>query len=298
MASNKNYRAITFAIFWLLSCCSLNSSAQSREDKALIRNLELLSSSVMEGRKPGTKGHKMAQNHIIQHFKKAKLKAPNESYLEKFTMPSSEVKGENIVGIIPGSKKKAIVISAHYDHLGKNDDQIYYGADDNASGTAALLYLAKYFQANPLEHTLIFTAFDAEESGLLGSKHFVSNFQEDIAYNVNMDMIGRGDKKEIYACGTAYNPVALSLINQLDSLYSDIRIKTGHDQSGTALEDWTFSSDHGPFHRKGIPFLYFGVEDHPDYHRPSDTFDKINPAFYTSVVHMIADFIKLLDKNI
>jgi len=145
---------------------------------------------------------------------------------------------------------------------------------------------------------LVFAAFDAEESGLQGAKAFVA--KPDIALtsiklNVNMDMISRSDKNELYVAGTYHYPqLAGSILNTNPA----IKIIKGHDDPKTGTNDWTHQSDQGAFHEKKIPFLYFGVEDHADYHKASDDFNKIHKDFYQRAVTAILETVKNIDKGI
>lgn len=284
-------------------CCSAQFSYDVNR---LIKDLEVLSADTMGGRKVGTEGGERARTMIVGRLKELGVSPFGSSdYLQPFQMTQSfgQVKtgnGTNILGVREGKKNETIVISAHYDHVGIINNTIYNGADDNASGVAALLSFAEYFQKNAPEHRLIFAFFDAEESGLRGSAHFVNtiNLQnENIVLNVNMDMISRSDKRELYVCGTFYYP---ELKKPLDNIVlpGNISLLFGHDDPSTGNNDWTNQSDQRSFHKKGIPFLYFGVEDHPDYHKPTDDFEKINIEFYKQSVETILRAIILLDKNL
>ena len=195
---------------------------------------------------------------------------------------------------------RAIVVSAHYDHVGVRDGKTYPGADDNASGTAALLAMASLCKASPWQHDVVFAAFDAEEMGLQGSRAFVATPpipKSRIALNLNMDMVSRSDAREIFVAGTSYRPELRTVLEPV-AARSAVKVRFGHDQSkgGFDRNDWTMQSDHGPFHTAGIPFVYFGVEDHADYHKPTDTFDKIDRAFFFQVVATIVDAIGTLDR--
>jgi Zn-dependent M28 family amino/carboxypeptidase len=208
--------------------------------------------------------------------------------------------GSNILAVIPGKKSETIVISAHYDHLGIYNNEIYNGADDNASGTAAILTLAQYFKNNAPEHRLVFAFFDAEERGLKGSAYFVDAIdlkKENIVLNVNLDMVSRSDKNELYACGTFLYPHLKEKVENIKTP-EGITLLFGHDDPILKRGDWTNQSDQFNFHRKKIPFLYFGVEDHSDYHRASDDVEKINATFYTNSVETILQAIKALDKGL
>jgi Zn-dependent M28 family amino/carboxypeptidase len=194
-----------------------------------------------------------------------------------------------------------MVVSAHYDHVGVRDGQVYPGADDNASGVAGLLALAAMCSRNPWRHDVLFAAFDAEEMGLQGARSFVASppvSRDRIALNVNMDMISRSDAREIYIAGTAHRP-ELQVVLEPVAARSKATVRFGHDRPGEkarGVDDWTMQSDHGAFHAAGIPFVYFGVEDHRDYHRPTDIIEKVNAAFFMHVVATIFDATQALDK--
>lgn len=294
------------SLFALLIFSALYASAQySFDAKKLTQQLKEFSSSVMDGRKTGTEGSRKARLYIIDHLKQLGIERFVPGYEQPFSVSqagslSQGTGGVNVLGVIPGKKNETIVISAHYDHLGSRDGRIYYGADDNASGTVALLAMAEYFKKNPPEHRIILAFFDAEEMGLRGSAFFVNNLdlaKENIVLNINMDMVARGDKNELYACGTFYYPQLKAPVESIQKP-EGINLIFGHDDPATNRDNWTNQSDQGNFHAKKIPFLYFGVEDHPDYHRVSDTFDKINQDFYAKSVETILLAVKALDKSL
>ena len=267
---------------------------------SLLHHIKTLSSDDFEGRRTGTRGAEKAKMYVLKQFKNLDVQPLNESYEQPFTFVGrgKSYDGVNILGQIKGSliPEKYIVISAHYDHEGIKNDKIYNGADDDASGVSALFAFAEYFQKHPPKHSVILAAFDAEELGLQGSKYFVKNSivpLENIVMNINMDMIGRNDKNQLYATGTAYNDTLKTLISNYKPK-NDITLLMGHDGKD-GLQDWTFSSDHGPFHLKKIPFLYFGVEDHKDYHQPTDDFEFIQPEFYKTAVSTIISIFSLVD---
>jgi hypothetical protein len=111
-----------------------------------------------------------------------------------------------------------------------------------------------------------------------------------------MDMISRSDSREIYIAGTSYRPELRTVLERV-AARSMANVKFGHDTpGGPPRDDWTMLSDHGSFHAAGIPFIYFGVEDHADYHKPTDTLSRINPAFYFHVVATVLDALNTLDR--
>jgi Zn-dependent M28 family amino/carboxypeptidase len=267
----------------------------------LLNDVKILSRDSMEGRATGAIGNERARSFILSRIREIGLTPLHNEFVQPFTFSTTEGdrKGMNVIaGIDSNGSENYIVISAHYDHVGIRNDQIYNGADDNASGVAALLSIGKYFIQNQPEHNLIFAFFDAEELGLQGARSFVRNNNLPIILNINLDMISRNEKNEIYIAGTHQNP---ELKNRVEKALEDtgsVKVLFGHDTPGAGGHDWTNSSDHGPFHQAGIPFLYFGVEDHEDYHRPTDDFQKIDPQFYSEVVNILIQVISQLDKNL
>jgi len=271
--------------------------AQIQND-LLLKDLQFLASAPLEGRKVGTEGNLKARIFIQKRFNDLKLFYFQNDYLQYFEYDKK--KAANVVAYLKGTQnpESYIVISAHYDHLGKDGKKIFFGADDNASGTAALLAFAAYFSENPPKKSIIFLATDAEEVGLKGAYHFVKNSPvplDRIFANINMDMISRNDDKELVACGTYFYPKLKNYF--LDTQKYGIKLVFGHDDPKLYVgsNNWTKASDHAAFHEKEIPFIYFGVADHADYHRPTDSFENIHPDFYKKTCWYILDFIKKLD---
>lgn len=291
-------------LFFCVSCCASVKENAERQDSQVLKDLKVLSSDEYEGRKTGTAGAEKAAAFIADRFKSLGLEhfPQGEDYIQTFRFDDKEgtsYSGKNIIGYIPGKLKEVLVISAHYDHLGKVGDSIYNGADDNASGIAALLQFAAYFSENKPNFTIVFAAFDAEEMGLRGAKAFVENPPirlDQIKLNINMDMISHNDKNELYVCGTYKYP---QLRRYVEDIKDEVKVKLlpGHDDPNTGHDDWTNQSDQGAFNAKDIPFLYFGVEDHKDYHQPSDTYENINPTFYIRTVEAILGVIKNIDEQ-
>lgn len=279
-------------------------SSKTIDAKTLLKDLKYLSSDELKGRETGTAESVLARNYVLKRFKESGVEPFKKDYLQKFSFTDrreNKIDGVNVVGFIKGKNKsnKYIVVTAHYDHVGIQKGEIYNGADDNATGTSALFAVAKYFKKNKPNYSIIFAAFDAEEKGLQGARYFVDNLpvkQEDILLNINMDMIGRNDKNELYATGTFHYP---NLKPYLETVQKNAPVKLlfGHDSPDLGRDDWTFQSDHGAFHRKKIPFIYFGVEDHKDYHKPTDDFEFIQPRFYVNAVETILMAIKQIDNS-
>lgn len=287
------------------------SFSQSVNSEKLLKHIEFLSSDELLGRKPLSEGSMTAQKYILDELTGNDLVEPlYPDYIQRFSFTGrnkvSYEDAANLVGFIPGSgSRKVIVITAHYDHVGvgKPDaagDSIYNGADDNASGTAALMELASYFSKNRPYHSMLFAALDAEEMGLQGAKALVADLPyplEQILLNVNMDMISRSDKNELYASGTYHYPHFKPILEKA-AKGSDAKLMFGHDLPGSGSDDWTNQSDQGAFYAKKVPHIYFGVEDHPDYHRPSDEFQNIQPEFYVNSVNLILKCILALDTEL
>ena len=285
----------------------------------LMADVTLLASSEMGGRRTGSPGGLKARAWIASQFRDIGLTpAGTTEYLQPFTFTHLSIKrlvlpgpaktqytdAANILGRIDGSVAglQPIVISAHYDHLGTTEAGIYYGADDNASGVAAMLAVARHLRMSPLRHPAIVAAFDAEELGLEGAKTFMAARPDarTAVMNVNLDMVSRNDSNEIFATGTYHYPQFRPMLEDVRTR-ARVQLLFGHDRpihrSG-GVDDWTMLSDHYVFHGAGVPFVYFGVEDHADYHTPTDTADKIDRRFYGDVVDMIIDAVRTFDAGL
>ncbi|HEX6938405.1 MAG TPA: M28 family peptidase [Longimicrobiales bacterium] len=277
----------------------------------LLADIRFLASDALAGRRVGTAGNARAREYVLAAFRRIGLEPAGDGYTREFRFigrrDSVEYHGTNVVGMIRGTEHpdRYIVLTAHYDHVGigaadASGDSIYNGADDNASGTAALLALAAYFQEHRPAHSILFAALDAEEMGLQGARAFVRHPPvplASIAVNVNMDMVGRNEKGELYVAGTHHYPFLKPYVERI-AARAPVRLLTGHDSPDLPEgQDWTGASDHGAFHAAKIPFLYFGVEDHPDYHRPSDEIDGIQPDFFTAAVETVLAVVLELDRN-
>jgi Zn-dependent M28 family amino/carboxypeptidase len=244
----------------------------------------------------GTPGGRAARTYIQRELEKAGVRPFAGGWFQEFI---PEAGAANVVGWVEGTEKpdRFIVLSAHYDHLGSRNGLIFPGADDNASGTAALLEIARILAVSPLRHSVIFAAFDAEEGGMIGSSAFVADPPvpvNSLVLNVNMDMISRNRAGEIYVAGPYHFPFLADHVRATASR-SAITVRMGHDQPVPASEDWTGQSDHLAFFDRRIPFAYFGVEDHPDYHRPTDTFENTDPGFFVRATATVLDFLKEMD---
>lgn len=288
---------------------SASSAAQARgstlpvlDSARLLGDLARLAHDSMAGRAAMTPENAKARGWLAGEFRRIGLEPVGGAFEHPFVMPSrrsaaDSVRGANVLGMVRGTRTpdRIVVVGAHFDHVGTRNGEIYNGADDNASGTAAVLAMAAYFRAHPTENTLLFALWDAEENGLLGARAFVAAPpvpRERIAANVNLDMISRNEQGELWAAGASHYPQMRPLLEALvpEAL---ITLRLGHDTGG-GRDDWTSQSDHGAFHAARIPFVYFGVEDHADYHRPTDTVDRIDPSFYYRAVRTVAGFVRAM----
>ena len=317
----------------LLAASTLGAQAPSRPDSLpvidelhLFRAISALAADSMEGRRVGTPGGARARAFLLSEFAGIGLQPAVNGFTEEWSAPSRMVVrprpsptqrgsmtpppmptqspvifGVNLLGLVRGTvhPDRYIVVSAHYDHLGMRDGVIFHGADDNASGSAAILAIAEWAVANPPQNSILFAWFDGEESGLLGSAAFVTHPPvplEKIAADVNLDMVSRSVRGELYAAGARRWPVMQPLIDSIAAV-ALITLRQGHD-GDRDQDDWTHRSDMGPFHDRGIPFMSFDVEEHADYHQPSDIVEHIQPGFYYRSVRTIAEFVRRLDASL
>jgi Zn-dependent M28 family amino/carboxypeptidase len=259
----------------------------------------------MQGRLVGTPGSEKARAYILSRFKEIGLSPIGDKFEQTFSFAKrdgSTVQGTNLVARIKGTKPgKALVVSAHYDHLGVRNGEIYNGADDNASGVAGLLAVAEAFKAKPPKHDVILAVVDAEEGGLRGAKAFAAAPPvplETIALNVNFDMLSKNAKNELYVAGTSPFPYLKPILVKVATT-APVTLKLGHDTDADGKENnWTNQSDHYAFGEKGVPWVYFGVEDHPEYHKPTDDFATVPQDFFKRSVATVVQASQALEKNL
>jgi len=292
---------VTLALLALPACAAGQSGIDATK---LLADVRALSADSMEGRRTGTPGSERARRFLDRAFAQAGIEPMAASYRHTFAVASRDsarIDGINMIGRIRGADtSRIIVLTAHYDHLGRRGNDIFNGADDNASGVAALLALARSFAAAAPRHTLVFAALDAEEMGLQGARAFVANppvALGSIAININLDMVSRSEKDELWVAGTHHYAFLRPFVERM-AAQARVKLQIGHDLPGTGSNDWTTASDHGPFHARGIPFLYFGVEDHADYHRATDDPDRVDADFYARAVTTILEAVRALDADL
>jgi Zn-dependent M28 family amino/carboxypeptidase len=278
------------------------------DSATMLRDVERLAHDSMQGRLIGSPGVRAARDFLAARFDALGIAAPPSGRLQRIAVANARLPGVdaawNVLAVVPGTRQPArwIVVTAHYDHVGigraVDGDSIYNGADDNASGAAALPVLAQHFARHPLGHSLLFAAVDGEERGMPGSRGLVDSLpmpRSAVVLNVNLDMVSRNAQNELYLAGPGRYP-ALLPVAEAAVRCAPVTLRLGHDTEAAGPgNDWTGQSDHAAFHRVGIPFLYFGVEDHPDYHRPSDHADRVMPGFYVNAVRTVADVLRRFD---
>lgn len=301
-----------YTIFLVVFMLSFSINGQHTFTKNQIPTIKkdvfTLSTDKMEGRLVGTPGEKLAYEYIIKRYKKIGLKKAGvaNSYLQPFTAKpkvsphdtnkdTTAIIGNNVVGFLDNKAEKTVIIGAHYDHLGYGElggslvgadkHEIHNGADDNASGVAAMLALAERVKKLKLTtYNYLILAFSGEEQGLWGSSFFAKNPTiaiKNIAFMINMDMVGRLDaEKRIAIYGTGTSPL-------WDEIIATIKVpefKINKHESGVG------PSDHTSFYLQDLPVLHFFTGQHADYHKPTDDAELIN---YEGI-DLVVDYLESL----
>ena len=288
------------------------SKAYSSITEERTRNfVGFLASDLLEGRDAGMRGGNIAAEYIVSMFRDWGIEPfDGNSYYQHFlaakngnswvTEADFDLSGlveagnenrfmKNVLGVIPGKEKGVVVVGAHYDHLGIDTtlagDACFNGADDNASGVAAVLQIARAIKMSGKQprRTIVFALWDGEEKGLLGSRFFVKKctFLSDISAYMNFDMVGRDPQEKpghlsyMYSAG---NPLFGEWL-KADLKKYELNLVPFYKAS----ENLIGGSDNTPFARKGVPIVWYHTEGHPDYHRPSDSADKINYPKLTDI---------------
>lgn len=292
----------------LYSCASNNLSYEGKAFKSayesikadeLKKNLMVIASDEMEGRQTGSEGQKKAGVYMIDYYKNLGVSYPKAlgSYYQK--VPKEALKSrrgelpdsENILAFIEGTEKpeEIIVISAHYDHVGNNNGVIYNGADDDGSGTVAVMEIAEAFQqakkaGKGPKRSILFLHVTGEEHGLLGSKYYSENPVFDLkntVANLNIDMIGRSDKENegknyVYVIGSDMLSTELKKINvAANKATQNLELNYKYDDPNDPMRLY-YRSDHYNFAKHGIPVAFFFDGIHEDYHQPTDDPEKID----------------------
>ena len=310
-------RTLPFAALLLMTACAMpaveapavQATAPAAESQ-LMADLRILSADDMEGRDTGAPGGERARAYIVARLEAMGVAPSSMGRLQPFEAQGRTREGPrtfngiNVLGLIPGTRvgDRYIVVSAHYDHVGVNDGQIYNGADDNASGVATMLELARRLKAEAPEHSVIFVAFDGEERGLIGARHFVEAPPvplSSIALNLNFDMTARAETDgKLWVTGTYQHPTFRPLLETVKA-QGPVSLAFGKDTpQDTGANNWVEASDHAAFYRAGVPFLYLGVDYHPDYHKPTDDFVKVTPEVFTASTELAIASFRALDRSL
>lgn len=291
------------------SAPSVEAPAIPAASRQLLEDLLILSHDDMEGRDTGSPGGERARDYIVSRLDALGVEAPLTGRLQPWSAPNRSrigavnYDGVNVIGLIRGTARpdRYIVVTAHYDHMGTYEGRLYNGADDNASGVASMLELAARLKAEAPAHSVLFVALDGEERGLLGADQFVQRPPvplESTVLNVNLDMTARVDDGYLWATGTWQYPQLRPMLELIQPVGS-VRLVMGKDTpADTGADNWVNSSDHAVFHRQNIPFVYFGVDYHPDYHEPTDDYERIDPARFIAATALIVQGFRALDQGL
>lgn len=290
------------------SFCML--TAQS--DLGMQVDVVYLSSDLLEGREAGTPGEDMAADYIVSRFQEMGLQpaGQNGTFIQPFAFnfnpnphgdaaKGEQREGKNVLAYLDNGAERTVIIGAHYDHLGKGafgsryfgPAMIHNGADDNASGVAAMLWLAEQLKQSDLKnHNYLFIGFSGEELGLYGSKHFVKNPTIDLAdvnYMLNMDMVGHLNEEKILTInGVGTSPAWKPALD---------KIQVEGIEDIVTTESGVGPSDHTSFYLKDIPSLHFFTGAHDQYHKPGDDAPLINFEGMQSVATYMLELVEQLD---
>lgn len=299
---------LLFAV--LFSHATAQTSYQVQQLKA---DVVYLASDYLEGRETGKQGEQLAAEYIAWRFTTLGLEPMGDAgtWFHEFTFSfksnphaatGEERTGKNVVAFLDKGAPTTVVIGAHYDHLGygatgslhAGEPAIHNGADDNASGIAAMLYLAEELAANPdayAKNNYLFIAFSGEEMGLVGSKKWVATPTYDLSkinYMLNMDMVGRLNEEKVLAVnGVGTSPVLKAAVEAVS--VGDIKAKTSESGIGP--------SDHTSFYLQNIPVLHFFTGQHNHYHKPGDDVETVNFPGLWNVSNFLLQLIKSLDDD-
>lgn len=309
-----SYIKLLFAALLFFTACKTQEVVQiTKSTDAIYEDVAYLASDELEGRRTGTKGEELAAKYIAERFEALGLMSKGtDGYFQEFStrkksnphaVQASEtdalIVGRNVVAGIDHGAQHTVVIGAHFDHLGHggegslapNSSEIHNGADDNASGVAAMLELAEKLKKGPKNNNYIFLAFSGEEEGLWGSNHFTKNPTvnlKEVNYMINMDMVGRlNDERQLAIYGVGTSPIWKDNIAQIKTP----SFKFKFEESGVG------PSDHTSFYLKDIPVLHFFTGQHRDYHKPSDDVELVNFNGIRDIVDFIYALVSRLDDD-
>ncbi|WP_192508001.1 M28 family peptidase [Pseudoalteromonas aurantia] len=303
----ENATKINFSGYklWLkISVLAFFTAAYQASASQLHEDMLTLTSPAHAGRSAGkTDTPNISGQYIYNRFEHLNLETKYQAFPFKAGF-FRHATGHNIIATLPCNTQTCgnnLVITAHYDHLGGQPTSYYAGANDNASGTSALLYLAELLNNKTRNRSVTFVATDAEEKGLYGAKYFVSQLKAtDIALNINLDMLAPTSKNRVYVLHSKHTSNALSILKTLPKPDFNLRIANSRYKMQRMMDnpriDWHRASDHYAFAKARIPYIYFGIGEDKNHHTKRDTITAINFERYQLVVNFISDFIvKLLD---
>lgn len=272
------------------------------------QDLQILSSDAMQGRSPGSQGSQYARDYLVYRYRQLGLTALTDSFLQPFNTHTgwSATPGINVAGYRRGClyPEQFVVITAHYDHLAPKGGRVYNGADDNASGVAGLLYLAGLSAQQCPAYSQLFLATDAEETGLDGARAFIQSgllANRQILLNINLDMISRGERAQKLYLLASRQLTAIQQWAQQKPQQQQVKLLgvREYQRLGAGINagrvNWANASDHAPFRRAGIAYMYFGVGLHLQYHTADDDWRRVSPAFFHSALQLIAEGWQLAD---
>lgn len=301
-------------LLMLVICLVMTLPVMAQKGKALKQDIRTdlvyLSSDYLAGRESGKKGAKMAAEYIAHRFEQMGLQpmGTDETWFHEFEFnyyPNPHSKdnpeprnGRNVVAYLDNGAENTVIIGAHYDHLGMGafgsrhtgEAAIHNGADDNASGVAAMLNLAARLKmGKATNNNYLFIGFSAEELGLIGSKAFAEDPTIDLGkanYMLNMDMVGRLKEEKVLAIsGVGTSPSWTPVIEKIKL----------HGITAKTTESGVGPSDHTSFYLKDMPVLHFFTGQHDDYHKPSDDAHTVNFKGIAEVSNYIMAVIEALD---
>ncbi|MDM9629842.1 M28 family peptidase [Robiginitalea aurantiaca] len=303
---------------FLLGILLLGLSCKDKElpNISMEEDVRILASDSLKGRETGSEGAQMAAEYLEGRIKALGLKPITSegdfdqefsfkprrdphSEIEFGSVSDSSLNAQNVLGLIDNGGKRTVILGAHFDHLGlggegslyRGEPAIHNGADDNASGVAVLLKLAKMLKEWPeARDNYLIIFFSGEEMGLLGSNYFAKNPElnlEEVPYMINLDMVGRlRDEKTLSVSGTGTTPVWSQLLNSLNPGFELVLSESG-----------VGPSDHTSFYLQDIPVLHFFTGQHEDYHKPSDDAELLNYEGMDLIATYILDLAKAMEKQ-
>jgi hypothetical protein len=285
------------------------AQAAAVDQPRILDDIKFLADDRLEGRLTGTAYADTAAAYIQQRFKQVGLQAPAGGWFQEFKVEggaahqvaTAGATGRNVIGLLPGSdpvlREQVIIVGAHYDHLGggafgaldpDSTGKVHNGADDNASGVAAIINLAQRMAADPPGRTIVFVAFSGEELGLLGSAYYVRQPVVPLAQTVamiNFDMVGRLRNEKLIVYGTETATQFTPLLDSINKSFG-FDLKMRGDGYGP--------SDQSAFYAVNKPVLHFFTDLHEDYHRTTDDWQKINVAGMLKVTDFAAALLREL----